>query len=364
MAFLSGLLLIDCPASALNNAGKDEDANTDNATGVKAVKAKDGVYPYVSAQAFRYWLRETVKKEATWTATPIFREGKIAYTDANPIKYAEDDLFGYMRAPSKKSDAAKKRTETGLLDTATSLEDGVTLTRHSPFKVSTLISIAPLKELTRDFGVMARHEGDPVPYEHQLYRTTLQGLFSLDLAMTGRFYHIQRTGFKHLDAVRIQLAEEMGLAQCDDGKAYELPLGQRLSRIATLLKGIATINGGAKQAIHYTDVSPKFCILAVAKGGNHLFSTSVTADSKGKPEIKLEAVKEIARVYKDELLSGIYVGLSQGYLDGQRKELEEALRLISSQEEYGKRITFIGHPIEAINAFLDEMGKERELWLS
>ena len=28
---------------------------------------------------------------------------------------------------------------------------------------------------------MSRHEGDPVPFEHQFYRTTLKGLFSLDL---------------------------------------------------------------------------------------------------------------------------------------------------------------------------------------
>ncbi|WP_018086176.1 hypothetical protein [Desulfurispora thermophila] len=80
-----------------------------------------------------------------WTASPVFREGKIAYTDANPILYAEDDCFGYMRAPSKKEDARKNRDERDLLAGATPVEEKVTLTRQSPLKVSTLVSIAPLR---------------------------------------------------------------------------------------------------------------------------------------------------------------------------------------------------------------------------
>lgn len=364
MAFLSGMLLVDCPASALNNAGKDENSYTDNATAVKFIKAKDGLYPYVSAQAFRYWLRNTLKALSEWSATPVFYEGTIAYTDANPIKYAEDDLFGYMRVQSTKADAKKRRKDSGLLDSATPLEEKVRLTRQSPFKVSTLVSINPFREITRDFGVMARHEGESVIFSHQLYRTTLQGLISLDLGMSGRFYHIQRTGYKHLDSVRVEMAKKMGLESYDNDKAYQLSIEERYKRVALLLKGLSTINGGAKQAIHYTDVSPKFCILAAAKGGNHLFSTIVGADAKGKPQIKLEALKETARVFKDELLSGIYIGLNQGYLDEQRSQLEEVLGEINGQEQYGRRRTFIGHPREAIEALVEEMSKERELWLS
>ena len=365
MSHLSGLLLIDCPASALNNAGKAEGVNTDNAVAVKAIKARDGIYPYVSAQAFRYWWRETLKNTPGWTSSPIFREGKIAYADANPIAYMEDDLFGYMRAPSKKEDAKKQREESGLLAEATSLEEGVTLTRQSPLKVSTLVSIAPLFGLTNDFGVMSRHEGDPVPFEHEFYRTTLQGLFSVDLTMLGRFYHINRTGFKHLDEVRVALAKQKKLPEYDHGKAYQLPLEERYNRLKLLLEGLARICGGAKQALHYTDVSPRFIIMAVAKGGNHLFATCVGANSKGLPVINKDSLKETARVFKEEILSGIYVGLMQGYLDAQRADLEAALKEISSQhDDYGRRKTFLGHPREAINEFLQELTGEREKWLS
>ncbi|RMD86997.1 MAG: type I-B CRISPR-associated protein Cas7/Cst2/DevR, partial [Calditrichaeota bacterium] len=92
MAFVTGLLLIDAPASALNNLGNIPGARTDNTVGVKMIKTREGAYPYVSAQAFRYWLRTTLEKgNFGWKAAPIFREKKVAYTDANPIKWWDDD---------------------------------------------------------------------------------------------------------------------------------------------------------------------------------------------------------------------------------------------------------------------------------
>lgn len=41
MAHLSGIYLVDAPASALNNAGKSDEARTDNAVAVKKIRAKE-----------------------------------------------------------------------------------------------------------------------------------------------------------------------------------------------------------------------------------------------------------------------------------------------------------------------------------
>jgi CRISPR-associated protein Cst2 len=54
MAYITGMLLIDAPASALNNAGQERGAKTDNIVVVKKIRTPSGVYPYVSAQAVRY----------------------------------------------------------------------------------------------------------------------------------------------------------------------------------------------------------------------------------------------------------------------------------------------------------------------
>ncbi len=319
MSFITGLLLIDAPASALNNLGSIPGARTDNTVGVKVIRTKEGAFPYVSAQAFRYWLRMTLDANPKWQAAPIYREKKVAYTDANPLKYWDDDLLGYMRAPSKKTSAAKQREEDTSREDETPTTD--TITRVSPFRVSTLASIAPAT-ITEDFGVMSRHEGDPVPHEHQFYRTTLRGLFSLDLYASGTFSYKQKTGFRNLDDVRKEQAEVAGLAHDEAQKTYRLSREDRLERITALLDGLAQLEGGAKQTIHYTDVAPPLIILAVTKGGNHIFGHVVGADSKRLPTIKTAALEEALTVFADEILSDVYVGWTQGYLDEERAKFE------------------------------------------
>src|SRR5581483_6182024 len=112
MAFLAGVMLLDAPASALNNSGGDPGSQYDNAVATKIVRTRQGAFPYVSAQAFRYWLRTTLEStDSAWQAAPVFREQKVAYTDGNPIKYWDDDLFGYMRAQSKRTGAAAAREQ-------------------------------------------------------------------------------------------------------------------------------------------------------------------------------------------------------------------------------------------------------------
>ena len=226
MAFATGLMLIDAPASALNNLGNMPGARTDNTVGIKMFRTLQGDFPYVSAQAFRYWLRTTLEAHDTgWARAPIYREEKVAYTDANPIEYWDDDLFGYMRAPSKRTSAKEHREADESRANETETTD--TVTRVSPFRVSTLVSIAPTRAVD-DFGTMSRQDGDPVPYEHQFYRATLKGLLSLDLHAAGTFSYRQKTGYRNLDDVRKGLAEAQGLEHLEDEKSYRLPYDVRV----------------------------------------------------------------------------------------------------------------------------------------
>lgn len=362
MSFVTGLMLIDAPASALNNLGSIPGARTDNTVGVKVIKAKDGAYPYVSAQAFRYWLRTTLKgSDLGWQAAPIYREKKVAYTDANPIKWWDDDLFGYMRAPSKKTSARKGREEDATRVDETPTAD--TITRVSPFRVGTLVSIAPVTP-TNDFGTMSRHDGHAVPYEHQFYRTTLKALFSLDLHACGTFSYRHKTGFRNLDEVRQKVAEEKGLEHLADENSYRLPIEERTTRISTLFEGLARVEGGAKQALHYTDVAPAVVILAVTKGGNHIFAHVVGATGRGLPTIKLDALHEALSVFADEILSDVYVGWVRGYLDKERAKFEQALSDGGELAEFAAKIK-IRHPRLAFQAIAADLKKvENRNWLA
>ena len=351
MSFITGLLLIDAPASALNNLGAIEGARTDNTVGVKAICSKDGLYPYVSAQAFRYWLRETLTSNPAWKAAPIYREEKVAYTDANPINWWDDDLFGYMRAPSKKASAVERREADESRAAETLTID--TVTRVSPFRVSTLVSIAPVS-ITEDFGVMSRQEGNPVPHEHQFYRATLKGLLSLDLAAAGTFSYRNKTGYRNLDEGRTKQAVEQGLEHIEAEKSYRLPQADRLERVSALLDGLAQLEGGAKQTIHYTDVAPSLVVFAVTKGGNHIFGHLVGANGKGQPVVKTETLAEALQVFDKEILSQVYIGWVKGYLDEERASFE------AWAKDYPK--VQIAHPREAYQALIAAV-KANPAWL-
>jgi CRISPR-associated protein Cst2 len=344
MSFVTGLLLIDAPASALNNLGNIEGERFDNTSGVKLIKTREGAYPYVSAQAFRYWLRNTLtSKIEGWVPAPVYREEKVAYTDANPIKFWDDDLFGYMRAPSKKATAKAKRDADESRTGETETSD--TITRVAPFRVGTLVALAP-SGVTEDFGTMTRHEGDPVPFAHQFYRATLKGIFSLNLQACGTFSYRNRTGFRNLDDNRIALAKSAGLVELADEKSYQLPLEQRVARIAALFEGLAHLEGGAKQALHYTDVAPALTILAVTKGGNNIFAHVLGANERHQTVLKLEALAQALTVFADELLSPVYIGWTSGYLDEQRARLDQALAEGGVLHAFATRIQVM-HPRQA-----------------
>ncbi len=361
MAFVTGLLLIDASASALNNSGEPiPGARTENTSSVKFIRTRSGDYPYVSAQAFRAWLRDTLERgDFGWQASPIHREEKVAYTDGSPSLYWDDDLFGYMRAESKRASAKKKREADISRSEATPTDE--VITRIAPFRVSTLVSVAPVY-ITTDFGVMARQEDNPVPYEHQFYRATLQGLFSLDLKRAGTFTYRKKTGYLNLDGTRKKRAKEQGLEHLESEKAYRLPLNERLQRVKVLFEGLSQLEGGAKLTTHYTDVSPALTVLAVTKGGNHIFGHVVKGNSRWLPEFNVEALRETLTIFADDVLSPVYVGWVQGYLDDERAKFEAALSDETQLQSFANRIE-LSHPQEAFRSLVAALD-EYPQWLT
>ena len=327
MSFITAMMLIDAPASALNNSGEAiQGARTDNTSSVKYIQTNRGKYPYVTAQAVRYWLRNTLEQseDVAWKPSIVYREDKVAYTDANPIEYWDDDLFGYMRAPAKSKKGA--RGDDPLFARLTPMEEDAKgnpkpVTRAAPLRVSTFVSLAPV-DITTDFGVMARQEGDPAPYEHQFYRATLHGLFSIDLKLAGKFFYRRRTGFQNLDAVRVKLAEERGLEHLQAEFAYRLPQAERIQRIQSILYGLGRLQGGAKQSLHYTDVTPAVTILAFTRGGNHPFNY-LFSEKSSQPRLNDDVLVKAVSDAQVDLLSPVFIGWKHGYLPEERSRAEQ-----------------------------------------
>jgi CRISPR-associated protein Cst2 len=333
MSFIAGTIFLDAPASSLNNSNTPISGSNENGNSVKHIRvANVGNFPYVSAQSFRYWLRATLEADETWKANtaPIFRDTKVAYTDGVPMTYWDDDLLGYMRAPSNKTSAKEAREADQSRGKETPLTEKVTITRTSPFRMSTLVSIGPVN-LVEDFGTMSRHDGNPVPHAHQFYRATLKGLFSLDLNRAGTFSYRDQSGSRNLDKIRIELAEQQGLEHDEKNKEYRLPVADRAERISHLLSGLSRLEGGAKQAIHYTDVTPAIIMATVLKGGNNPLHYVIVPDEKGRPSVHEAALEEAVRVWGDSMIGKLYVGWVKGFHDDQRAKLETKLKSLESE---------------------------------
>jgi CRISPR-associated protein Cst2 len=347
MAYLTGLIVLDAPASALNNAGPDESARNDIQTRVKKIRTPQGDYlPYVSAQAFRYWLRSAAGEDESWVSAPVFRESKVAYTDADPIKNWDDDLFGFMRAPSQRADATKAKN-------ATPLDKEREITRVSPLRIGTFVSISSAA-IENDFGTMARQNDNPVLHKHEFYRTHLQGLISLDLTSAGTFFDMERVGFKNMDSHRREEAKKQGCKEVTVRKqqAWRLPIEERRKRVSVLVKSLGAIASGAKQALHYTDLTPAIIFLTAFKNGNHPFYRVLGSSRTHETTFHRPAFDELLSVHKTAFLSDIYIGWAKGFLDDQRAQLEKAV----AESPFKDHIQ-IDHPCTVIKSLANQISE-------
>jgi CRISPR-associated protein Cst2 len=322
-----GFMLVDAPHSALNNAGLDAGERTENIVRVKAIHRGRNVYPYVSGQALRYWWRATLDEKYGWKLSPVIREKKIAFTNANPIEFDDDDVFGYMRALKK--------------------DEGGTVTRISPLKNSPLISVIS-QTPANDFGVMARQEGDPVPYEHEFYSTVLKGIFSLHLDSIGVFYAIEKTGYKNMYPELEEIAKKNGAKK--EGDRWVMPADVRLRRAKETIAALPYLSGGAKLTSHLTDVSPKFLVLAALNGGNHIFM-NIAKEENGEVAVSMEALEELLQDYSETLLTDIYIGRRKGFMDNLEDKIQELIREHSEDE---RKISY-GSINETVNAFVGKI---------
>jgi CRISPR-associated protein Cst2 len=328
---IQGFMLIDVDVAALNNAGSDTSTTLDNAVMTKKIKKNGRDYPYVSGQAWRYWWRESLKQNLDWQMSPVVREKKIAYTAANPLKYPDDDILGYMRAAKKESIDPKTNKK---------VKENITLTRVSPLKNSALIAVA-YNPIVQNWSSMTRQDGDAVPYGKDEYCAIMKGMFSLDTGQVGTFSMQNRSGFMNIDEAMKSQALENGAILVDDPflvdkngealKLVQLEKSIRKNRISGTIAALKFLAGGAKQTTNMADVTPKLIVLAQIKSGNHPFSHLAT-EKMGKPIFSVNALEEVLADYADQFTGSVFIGRRAGFMD----ELDESIRgLNSAQVQYG-----------------------------
>ncbi|MGH3165454.1 MAG: type I-B CRISPR-associated protein Cas7/Cst2/DevR [Trebonia sp.] len=348
MSYLAGKIVLAVLAGAPNNG-----LASGTMAQVKQARVHGRSYPYVSAQAFRRWTRETMVAQGA-VPSPTTRVGKAegkaqkATTAANPVKYADDDLFGFMKATAKSDNEA-------------------TTLRDSPFMVGTFLSVEPVR-MTLDFGVMSRGINSPVLHEHEFYTADLAAPFLLDLPRIGTFTYPDKFGAgkpNYLDEATAREAAdalEIGGVPVKDFRgqpAFRLPLELRRERAAALLEALADLTGGANKSLNYGDRTPALIALVPMAGGvNPLGFVIDGAEDGSGLEVRADVLRQELRAWQGEWEAPVRVGWRPGFRDQLRKQFEAELSdLIDGNQ------LVIEHPRSILRALAHEIRSgARDAW--
>lgn len=374
LTHVAGTFVIQADGAFLNGAGlgQGEDRTT---TVPKTLMDGKSRIPYVSAQSWRHWLRTTLIEETGWEASEIRAikfnaKGNTSKVsgEVNPVDFAEDDLFGYMRTAA--SDAVEAQSEDGEI----SEEDGEqsqsapsahgskvkAVMRPSPFASSILMGIRKANQLNTDNGyVFPKYDGapeegvdhhvTPLPYSTKFYVANLQAVFCLDYSRLGVFRNVgdrielaEEFIKPSLGANKIKVTEDLG----DKGKVYELSDGKtRKSRATELLKALAILRGGAKQAQFGTPVSPVAIVAAGLSCGNAIFNHLFNDDPEQGLKLNTELLEELVNEYQDRITTPVYIGIRKDTLSNEEdiyalaKKLGEKKMVVTTPREAMAKLT-------------------------
>ena len=301
-----GIELVWLTETDLTNLNAGEGGT--NIVDVKKFRKQGVEYPYVSGQAMRFYLRESVRRElpeSTFMCTPNDK----GETCGDISKCWNCDLFGFM----------------------TTIKGTGAVTRVSPVKVSPAIGLLPLDDnstidfLTRKKRVEAgeKAKGDIVNVE-----------LGVNIYKCGISIDVQRIGYEEevdQDSKVLKFVDKLN----NDG-------AERNLRIRSVVSGIKYLADYSKQARLLTDFTPDVILGAVQQRYSHRLQKAFEIDNN--KNLNIERFKSIINDMKG--YGTIYFGLLPGLLNNEQQvkkiaaELE--LEVLQPQEVFEEIINSIG----------------------
>ncbi len=270
--------------------------------------SKGDYYAYVSGQALRYYLKETMN-QLGMSLTKLDKSGEYIIEAENKddnkryeeiLKNHPDlDLLGFMEAKSGSGKMA--------------------LRRWSPVKVSPMMSIYPWKG---DSDMLTRKKegqegGDLVKVEINTFNF-MKGTIVIDMDMIG----------STVDELSYNIEEA-------------IPKKDKAKRIKYFVDAVKNLDGGAKKARLLDDLTPKFVIITKQKAGTPIFLNALDVDAEGN--IKTDLIKEILEEF-DGIIEDYCVGLRSGIFEN-----EDDLKT-----EFGDKLISVNKALDKIKTWSNE----------
>lgn len=311
------------------NAGWTEET----VTPLKKIETPDNQrYPYISGQALRRYLRDTLADIVEYDdkSNPLYQFSpeepgpdpkSPILTAGRPDLYIDDDLFGFMRAVK-----------------------GGTRRRESPLRVSAAFGFFPYTG-DRDLGTRSalRVTNDPEAggaiFETEVTNNVFRTTWLLELDRVG-FWH----GYENADTDKADLA-----------RTETLELDERCKRVKALLRAVKYLSGGARQARLLIELVPQFVIYARLTKKLPLFlnTLQVTA-SDGQYHMVEDPLTDVIKDYAADMQS-LVVGLRDGFVTIERDALlQQVEAALGERAEVVKpKVVSVGEAVDAMVTDID-----------
>lgn len=253
--------------ASLNGSDKE----VDNINPIKKVTLQNGEQlPYVSSQAIRRALRDKIE-ELGHTISPVGSSSTdkgAPKTALNPIKYIDDDLFGYMDAKAGADGEA-----------------GTSNVRTSPVRVESLLALATYKgDLDYATNFMGQKIGlNPNIFETEIHSGVYRGTVLIELDRVGIEHQVEE-----VKEDKKIIARNLVVKQLVDNQ-------EKAKRVLAFIDALQMLWSSGRQSRFLADISPKFVAAAMMKSKNPIFLESVDLDEKG--QVNLEQLNSVASDY-------------------------------------------------------------------
>lgn len=247
--------------ASLNGSDKE----VDNINPIKKVTLNNGEeLPYVSSQAIRRALRDKLEELGS-TLSPVGQSSTdkgAPKTEMNPIKYIDDDLFGYMDA-SKGKDGEK----------------GTSDVRTSPIRVESLLALATYKgDLDYATNFMGKKIGlDANIFETEIHSGVYRGTILIELDRIGKETVPKEKGSRELVTKDLVNNEE------------------KANRVIAFLDALQMLWSSGRQSRFLADLSPKFIAAGLMRSKNPIFLEAVDLNENG--QVNIEKLNSVVHDY-------------------------------------------------------------------
>ena len=248
------------------NAGEGEA----NLVDLKKYKIDGVEYPYVSGQAMRHYLRESIRRNLSSGEYMCVPNDK-GETCGDIKRCIGCDLFGFM----------------------TTIKGKGAVTRVSPVKVSPAIGLLPFEE---------NSVVDFLTRKHRMEKGEMEG----DIVNVEIGVNLYKCGIA-IDALRVGGEEKITKDRTVEIEYY-IDENERKNRISKVLEALRYLSDYSKQARLLTDFTPDVILISFQNKYSHRLQKAFKLNGKNVDIQRLESIVDDVMEYSSKIFAGILPG--------------------------------------------------------